>query len=1140
MPDYLPSAPPPYKDTRGGAYNDTPGGLYGPAVKPPFYFPGTQLQIFPLRAKLNRLQLFIDQYLNLAPEEAGEFRVFSPYVYLVSIYYGQLSLDAANLGWIAQDELMFAIPLLWFKRVGGRLVFHDYACVTPFIYVDNDHSLTTGRETFGWPKNLVSAESLNAAWSKDPNASTLLMRFNLMVYSELYAGQRPQSQPFLELTRRNDLSLLRTPADSRASLLPWMALPNAITASLDMARDGVDLLRGLGFLSVQPGTGPDAYARMAAQALEMIRMRGPGLTFNTINLKQFRDAERPDLAAYQAITAAPMKWQHIQRGGLLGEDQILRGDPSGGFLINLYQYPTAPILQSLGLEFTDVHTIGARTVHTLRPVLPMWVEADLQYNLGQTIAWRSKDFPDPDGKETWYLPSGRTPPRPTETECRFNTALGAAEGQIAGPFDFPDVTVRVMPLLADKTKLDGFLQEYLGQPLQAVSEGKPEVGAFTIEAWGRYVYLCAYSYQGMSSQTNDLGCWEERKLIFYVPAVVRKNGDVWKIALVPAYAYANSSTASVTGAEVNGIPVAKAILESPGDVWMNSEGPGNPTMRTLLTASTTVLPAFGQGQEATVRPFLEVFKGNPLPSEARQQWRGVVEGWGTELKNDLVQRRLKLDEYEKTYGGTINLVKYPYSIARPQETLSWAFDVLAQKRPLRVLTLKQFRDAQNPQVACYQSIVEIEQTITRVYNIAEIEDGLYVRIYRQQSLPIVEKLGLVPMIDHPGRNNKFAQIFQPLRPFWMRLSLTENLGKNLLVHAASWRKSADQRVDVDWMRWSEKHTVSIWATNPGLDARESLGPCGLRQRVFRLSQPMSGIYYPTQDTPFYYMPKHLVDNFDPQYFVEHVLGNYWERWDDECPWTKEFDNLRQQRDAACRGKDALDSMLAEFGFFDKYNGMSNFLAGARLRDWYYAELASRDDSAKESWAKQVVADWEDQQSPLYKVRQFAREVLMRQTMLNSGNNTPDWDPNTEWDPQKPYLVNKAGDSHFTEGPISEFPKIANDESDACCRWKALERTKKPAQGIRRNLIANPEERELLFPRRESYDDQWYPRSRGVWQPRPLAQQSEEKRAETRQRIKDIQQCAPGLDQRPVGDAPQPAPLPSEAPRTSADAPSAHS
>lgn len=1047
------------------SYNDARGGLYGPFVKPPFSFQGTQLQIFPLRAKLNRLQTFIDGYLNLAPQEAGEFRVFSPYVYLVSIYYGQLSLDAANLGWIAQDELLFGIPLLWYKRVGGRLVFHNYACVTPFIYVDSDHSMTTGRETFGWPKAQIIAEPLNEAWIKDPNASSLLMRFNIMAYSELYAGQRLMSEPLLELVnRRAESSLLRSPADSRASWLPWIAVPNALVSAMDLARDSVDLLRGLGWLTPQPGAGVDTYARMAAQVLEMIRLRGPGLTFNTVNLKQFRDAERPELAAYQGLTVAPMQWQRVQRAGLLGEEQILRGDPSGGLAINLYQYPTAPILQSLGLEFTEVHTIGTRTVHTLRPVLPMWVEADLQYNLGQTIAWRAKDFTGQDGKATWHLLDGRTlPPRPTDTECRFNTALGAAETEIAGPFEFPDVTVRVMPLLADKTRLDGFLQEYLGQPLQAVSQDNPEGGKFTIEAWGRYVYLCAYSYQAVSSQTNDLGNWEERELIFYVPAVVKKHGKLWKIALVPAYAYANSSTAAVTGAEVNGIPVAKAILESPGDVWMNSEGPGNPTMRTLLTASTTVLPAFGQGQEAKVRPFLEVFTGYPIPSEAREQWRGVAEDWGVKVKSELLARTEFLGK--------------PSSYDREQEALSWAFDVLAQERPVRMLTLKQFRDAQNPQTACYQSIVEIEQAMTRVHNISEIENGLYVRIFRHPSLPIVEKLGLLPMMDDTERSGVFAQVFEPLRPFWMRLSLRESLGKNLFVHAATWRRAAEQNVDADWQSWNEKHFRSLVVADK---IRES-APRGLRDRISDVDNPISeqshGVAGKRQHKPDF-----LASKFDPQCFIEHVLSNYLERWDDDCPWVREFDAMRKMRDDARYGLDGLDALQAELRIFVQYGDglLDPSLVARRLAAWYYANYVRLAGKAQRDWANKVREDWRTTTSRLYAVRRNSRNLIIWQ---NSDDRAGPWDPDDEWDPQLPWSESK-GSQRSLQGwaevpPLTgsaladAFRMWADEYSDSLCMYAARRKVSKPPQVIRRQMIANPEERERLFPRPLCFDERWY-------------------------------------------------------------------
>ena len=51
---------------------------------------------------------------------------------------------------------MFCIPIEWYKLVDGRWVFHDWAMVAPFIFVDDDLSMTLGRTVSGWPKTLAS------------------------------------------------------------------------------------------------------------------------------------------------------------------------------------------------------------------------------------------------------------------------------------------------------------------------------------------------------------------------------------------------------------------------------------------------------------------------------------------------------------------------------------------------------------------------------------------------------------------------------------------------------------------------------------------------------------------------------------------------------------------------------------------------------------------------------------------------------------------------------------------------------------------------------------------------------------------------------------------------------------------------
>src|SRR5690242_10708620 len=204
-----------------------------------------------------------------------------------------------------------------------------------------------------------------------------------------------------------------------------------------------------------------------------------------------------------------------------------------------------------------------------------------------------------------------------------------------------------MPLLANEKRLDDFLQEYLGKVLEsldahAVAAVKREMGitdpgkkGITIEPWGRYVYLVATSYEAMSSKANDIGLWAERDLVFHVPAKVKVGDKLWKIVLVPVYAFANSTTAALSAAEITGIPVAYAKLESPTDGWMEPAGPGTEATRSLLLASATVLPASGQGQKVDVRPLLEVFEGSPVPRGDAEKSRSIAENWGWELKKDL-------------------------------------------------------------------------------------------------------------------------------------------------------------------------------------------------------------------------------------------------------------------------------------------------------------------------------------------------------------------------------------------------------------------------------------------------------------------------------------------------------------------------
>jgi len=114
-------------------------------IKPPFEFNGLSARFFPLRASLDALQQLCNSYVNIVPPEVGRFRAVVPYAYLAILDYSQISELVTPSGWFAQVEVYFGVPVEWYKVARGKWVFHDWAVLTPYIFVDDDFSVPLGR-----------------------------------------------------------------------------------------------------------------------------------------------------------------------------------------------------------------------------------------------------------------------------------------------------------------------------------------------------------------------------------------------------------------------------------------------------------------------------------------------------------------------------------------------------------------------------------------------------------------------------------------------------------------------------------------------------------------------------------------------------------------------------------------------------------------------------------------------------------------------------------------------------------------------------------------------------------------------------------------------------------------------------------
>jgi hypothetical protein len=507
----------------------------------------------------------------------------------------------------------------------------------------------------------------------------------------------------------------------------------------------------------------------------------PSLYFDNVTLKQFRNPEAPDLACYQALVKSKMGVDRVNRAGLLGDVNLLRGDTSGGYSIRIHQYDAQPIIQTLGLAVDSWVRVGGASVALLKPVLPYWLDVDLYYGKGELICSRARGAAS-EAAGYWRdeQRDAVAQPPPTAENCTpplYNNALGAATQPIVGPFHFPDVTLQVYPLLADREKLEEVLKGYLNDPL---AEGgmKGVDGAerrgWRFETMGAYVYMMVTVYGDdmgqMWSGTNNIGGFFDREVTFTVPVKwYDENDELITIGMIEPFTYSNNSRAVATDREVNGYNSIRANIESPRDVWLSAGGPI--AKRQFLQLETEVIPALNAGQKAQTRTLIEVVERHSLSDASDANWRMIADTWGRTAIEDLKR---------KHYEGLAEK-------AVIDDVKALALEVLVGGGAFNRVIVKQYRDGEELGQACYQAIVKAASTITSIYDIREIDPFIHVRMHRQPGHPIVEALGLVVKDQESG--DDVIDILQPLRPFWMRVAMTEPLATVAAYRAedAAWQ-----------------------------------------------------------------------------------------------------------------------------------------------------------------------------------------------------------------------------------------------------------------------------------------------------------------------------------------------------------------
>jgi len=700
-------------------------------------------QIFPLKASMNRLQDFCDGYLNVDEKLPLRFAPAAPWVLMQVVDYGAMAAVSRNIGWFSQHELAFGVPLRCYRKEKGEWVFVDWAMVFPFIFVDNPLSLSAGRKIYGWSKSGIKVDATPSI--AEAGHARRLASISLVTSGTTY-GEASDTETFLQIFQRRPFVSASSAVTDLFSIIP-RAIASSITAATSIFETTGAFSAGYSDRDLQSLDEmlKRFYGVMSSMVSGSFRVpvgqpatkRGAAIApFKIITMKQIRDVRSSSAACFQAIVGSKMQIERVIDGGSLFDPVV--GDSSGGIYINLLDTTVQPIARTLGLETTEGSTVGGKPASTLRPMMPFWLKMDLGYGLADSQCWRTKT--------TEWTNGDKLKQKPHEEIKYLNVGSGAGE-EVSGPYHFPRITLRVMPLRADKIKLQALLDKYLENAFfkfEAAGSIKDEKGSHSV------VCLIGANFEQMTATNNPGTTYSDRELAFAAPVSWwdKSNPREKKPALIPLYIFAGTDWNSVTSSEVYGQLSLKSKLIDPDNSWLiDPTRPRQP--EPLATVQTVLFPEAGKSQEAKHMTVLEIFAGTGATS------------------------RVSLMAYLQQLG----------------------LDHFLTGNEFHSISLKQVMDAKNCGLANYQSLVALLRQFTgakdRAGNATTGALGpLSIKVIDYPTFPIVETLGLIPeQCDDTGVYP--INTLKPIDSFWVSGAMVGDAGLEMCSRVdAAWHRHA--------------------------------------------------------------------------------------------------------------------------------------------------------------------------------------------------------------------------------------------------------------------------------------------------------------------------------------------------------------
>ena len=700
---------------------------------------GVTRQVFTLRADMARLRRFIDSYLNFVDDDMPPPFYFQPAVPFVTfelINYPYLTVASRNLIAYPQREMSFTIPLECYAIEDGVLVFKQYAFCVPFLYVDEEFSVVSGRDLFGLPKVAIKFEKLIDQGR--PDVPTQIGRLTLRapgVYGDHYV-------PFIEVYREpaRYISLRKTPGNlldalpdairgySALTAETWEALARPPLRGFDNRRDLQSMLGMLRANAEMLAAGLPVFPfmREAPQFAESSadERLGPGI-MDIISLKQARDAERPEFVSFQSLVRSSIYIDRINDGGLLFNP--LMGDPNHDITVKIHHADGQPVVESLGLIAEETSSTGwsgqapgaseqsANTpdpvtlVSTLKPLMPYWMNVDLAYGLGTNLYWR--------GKGTDWSSSDN--PGPPADLNRYITIGSGALQEDASRIVSPDSYLWAFQLPLDPAKngaerLNRLCAKYLSNDCYSFRLAQLPYSP-TGPRYSVWMFI-----RKLDNTAEGRGPDLEQEISFatvlnwFHKKDGRAVGPPIAQVLMPLFVLTDNQTAVFTESEVFGCPTVRGEINFEGADWTATQFP-----TASMNASMLLMPELYSGDAAA--------------------WRR------------LIKVEVKLDNCEVGEG-------------KPPAVLN-----------LPVVGLKQIVDCRLPERVDFQAVVSRVLSVQPNKALPTPNKKIWtVNIYRWESVPLVEKMGLKVKCRKAGERTTI-EVIEPCG-VWSIPATVEELG----------------------------------------------------------------------------------------------------------------------------------------------------------------------------------------------------------------------------------------------------------------------------------------------------------------------------------------------------------------------------